>query len=164
MGLRFRKSAKIGPFRVTASKSGISYSVGTKGYRVTKTANGKIRQTASIPGTGISYVTEKSISKKNKTNKINTTPITFTDKKQKILMPIEKTTSQKILVCLGGGFGLHYFLNKRYMIGFLYLATGGLLYMGWIVDIIKAFTNKPYLFEFYKKQMIAEEKDQLTQK
>lgn len=55
MGFRFRKSKKIGPFRITASKSGVSYSVGGKGYRLTKQANGKVRQTYSIPGTGISY-------------------------------------------------------------------------------------------------------------
>ena len=55
MVFRFRKSVKIGPFRVTLSKSGISYSTGVKGLRVTKTASGAVRTTASIPGTGISY-------------------------------------------------------------------------------------------------------------
>lgn len=60
MGFRFRKSMKIGPFRVTLSKSGISYSAGVKGLRVTKTASGAVRTTASIPGTGISYVKQAS--------------------------------------------------------------------------------------------------------
>lgn len=55
MGFRFRKSVKLGPFRVTFSKSGVSYSAGVKGLRVTKTASGAVRTTASIPGTGISY-------------------------------------------------------------------------------------------------------------
>lgn len=68
MGLRFRKSIKAGPVRINLSKSGVGYSVGTKGYRVTKTANGRIRKTASIPGTGISHVTETSIKKKDKTD------------------------------------------------------------------------------------------------
>lgn len=64
MGFRFRKSIKLpGGFRVNASKSGIGYSWGTKGFRVTKTAKGTTRTTASIPGTGISYVQE---SKKQK--------------------------------------------------------------------------------------------------
>lgn len=59
MGFRFRKSINLGKgFRINFSKSGIGYSLGTKGYRITKTANGKIRQTFSIPGTGISYVEE----------------------------------------------------------------------------------------------------------
>ena len=60
MGLRFRKSLKLGPFRATLSKSGVSTSVGVKGYRVTKLANGKTMKTASIPGTGVSHVTVES--------------------------------------------------------------------------------------------------------
>ena len=60
MGFRFRKSLNFGPFRINFSKSGIGYSFGGKGFRVTKTATGKTRTTASIPGTGISYVKETS--------------------------------------------------------------------------------------------------------
>lgn len=60
MGFRFRKSVNFGPLRVNLSKSGVGYSVGGKGFRVTKKANGGIRTTASIPGTGISYVKETS--------------------------------------------------------------------------------------------------------
>lgn len=56
MGLRFRKSIKMGPARINFSKSGIGYSVGGKGFRATKKAGGGYRATASIPGTGISYV------------------------------------------------------------------------------------------------------------
>lgn len=56
MGFRFRKSFGNGPFRITVSKSGVGYSAGTKGFRVTKKAGGGTRTTASIPGTGISYV------------------------------------------------------------------------------------------------------------
>lgn len=55
MGLRFRKSVKFGPFRASLSKSGISYSAGVKGMRITRKAGGGYRTTASIPGTGISY-------------------------------------------------------------------------------------------------------------
>lgn len=58
MGFRFRKTKKIGPFSFTLSKSGISASVGVPGLRVTKTAAGNVRTTASIPGTGISYSKE----------------------------------------------------------------------------------------------------------
>lgn len=56
MGTRYKKSIKAGPLRVNLSKSGIGYSVGTKGFRYTKKAGGGTRTTASIPGTGISYV------------------------------------------------------------------------------------------------------------
>ena len=64
MGFRFRKSFSIGPLRITLSKSGISYSFGTKGYRHTELSNGNSRDTFSIPNTGISYVSEKSKKKK----------------------------------------------------------------------------------------------------
>ncbi len=57
MGWRFRKSINLGfGFRINLSKTGIGYSWGFPGYRVTKTANGGNRITYSIPGTGISYV------------------------------------------------------------------------------------------------------------
>lgn len=59
MGFRFRKSKNIGPLRLTLSKKGIGASVGVKGFRVTKTASGRTRTTASVPGTGLSYVTER---------------------------------------------------------------------------------------------------------
>lgn len=59
MGFRYRKSINLGGgFRINLSKSGIGYSWGVKGYRVTKTAKGTTRRTVSIPGTGISYVHE----------------------------------------------------------------------------------------------------------
>ena len=64
MGIRFRKSVNVGPLRINLSKSGIGYSVGTKHYRVTKTANGRIRKTANLGG-GINYVKEESIKKKS---------------------------------------------------------------------------------------------------
>lgn len=69
MGFRFRKSVKAGPFRINFSKSGIGYSVGGKGFRYTKKANGGTRTTYSIPGTGISYVEETGAKKKSRTKK-----------------------------------------------------------------------------------------------
>ena len=61
MGFRFRKSVNLGGgFRANFSKSGAGFSWGTKGFRVTKKANGGTRTTFSIPGTGISHVSDKS--------------------------------------------------------------------------------------------------------
>lgn len=61
MGLRMRKSVNLGcGFRVNVSKSGIGYSWGIPGYRITKTSKGNTRKTYSIPGTGLSYVDETS--------------------------------------------------------------------------------------------------------
>lgn len=60
MGMRYRKSFKLGPLRINLSKSGVGYSVGNKFYRVTKKANGGMRTTATLPGTGISDVKDYS--------------------------------------------------------------------------------------------------------
>ena len=66
MGFRFRKSFKVGPMRVNFSKSGMGYSFGTKGARITKMANGRTRRTVGIPGTGISHVSESKHRRKRK--------------------------------------------------------------------------------------------------
>ena len=56
MGFRYRKSVNLGKgFRVNMSKSGPGFSWGGKGFRLTRTANGNIRGTLSLPGTGMSY-------------------------------------------------------------------------------------------------------------
>jgi hypothetical protein len=73
MGWRYRKSKKIGGFRINFSKSGIGYSYGAKGARITKMANGRTRTTISIPETGISYVSERGRRKK----KTSQQPLTF---------------------------------------------------------------------------------------
>lgn len=60
MGWRFRKSFSCGlGFRINISKSGVGYSWGAPGYRITHEANGGIRKTYSIPGSGLSYVEEE---------------------------------------------------------------------------------------------------------
>ena len=68
MSIRFRKSFGKGPFRITLSKSGIGYSVGCKGARLTKKAKGGTRTTLSIPGTGISYVKDSKKPEERKRN------------------------------------------------------------------------------------------------
>lgn len=65
MGLKFRKTFKAGPIRMTVSKSGIGFSAGVKGARITKPAKGKARATVGIPGTGLSY--SKTVGGKKKT-------------------------------------------------------------------------------------------------
>ena len=54
MGWGFRRSINLGPLRVNLSKSGIGYSVGTRGFRVGKDARGRKYRSISIPHTGIS--------------------------------------------------------------------------------------------------------------
>lgn len=80
MGLNFRKSIRVGKyFKINISKSGIGYSAGVKGARVTVGAKGRTTATIGVPGTGISYTqTIGGKRKKNSTNnKYNTAPSNF---------------------------------------------------------------------------------------
>ena len=71
MGFRFRKSINLGKgFKLNLSKSGVGYSWGVKGFRLTKTAKGKNQATVSLPGTGVSYVQDlDQLGKKKKSKK-----------------------------------------------------------------------------------------------
>ena len=53
MGWQIRRSKGFGPFRVTATKSGLSFSTGIPGLRVGVNTRGQVRRTFRIPGTGI---------------------------------------------------------------------------------------------------------------
>ena len=69
VGFRLRKSINLGGgFRINISKSGVGYSWGVPGYRITKTAKGSTRTTYSIPGTGLSYTEEHQKSGNKKGN------------------------------------------------------------------------------------------------
>jgi hypothetical protein len=71
MGFRFRKSVKIAPgVKINLSKSGGSLSLGTRGATVNIGSRG-VRSTYSIPGTGISYVTQTFADKNAKSNSSN---------------------------------------------------------------------------------------------
>ena len=123
MGFRFKKSIKAGPVRVNLSKSGVGYSVGWKGFRVTKKASGGVRTTASIPGTGVSYVKDSGGSQKQ----------TSVDK-------VHKPINPKVELCLClflGWAGAHKFYVGKMGMGILYLLTLGLFGFGWIIDTIK---------------------------
>ena len=55
MGLRFQKRIKILPgLRLNVSKTGISWTVGTRGASVTA-RDGKLTGNVGLPGTGLSY-------------------------------------------------------------------------------------------------------------
>lgn len=51
--VQFRKSKKIGPVRITASKKGLGISAGAGPVRISRGADGKVRRTVRAPGTGI---------------------------------------------------------------------------------------------------------------
>ena len=130
MGVRFRKSIKAGPVRVNLSKSGVGYSVGGKGFRVTKKANGGVRTTTSIPGTGISYVKDYGSGKRRSASN-NTTNS----------QEVSKTINPTVELCLClflGWMGAHKFYAGKTGMGILYLLTFGLFGIGWLVDIVKS--------------------------
>ena len=55
MGLRFQKRIKILPgLRLNVSKTGISWTAGTRGASVTA-RDGKLTGNVGVPGTGLSY-------------------------------------------------------------------------------------------------------------
>ena len=76
MGIRFRRSINLGGgFRVNISKTGIGYSWGVPGARISKTAAGRNRTTLSIPGTGLSYVKESGSTKRKNTSASRSSPV-----------------------------------------------------------------------------------------
>ncbi|MGK5553611.1 DUF4236 domain-containing protein [Actinomadura kijaniata] len=55
MGWSYRKSLKVGPFRINLSRRGVGHSVGGRGARYTRGADGRKHVTFRIPGTGLSW-------------------------------------------------------------------------------------------------------------
>lgn len=65
MGVKFRKSVNLGSgVRVNLSKKGVGVSVGNKYMRATKKAGGGSYSTFTAPGTGVSYRSKESSTKK----------------------------------------------------------------------------------------------------
>ena len=59
MGFRFRRSVKIAPgIRLNFGKKGISTTIGPRGAKMTFGKDG-VRQTVGLPGTGLSYTSNK---------------------------------------------------------------------------------------------------------
>jgi hypothetical protein len=71
---RFRKSFGRGPFRMTISKRGVSYSVGIPGVRYTVRANGDTQLTTGIPGTGYSVTRKLSSGTSGKRSSVKQDP------------------------------------------------------------------------------------------
>jgi len=55
---------------------------------------------------------------------------------------IKKQAITKFLLCLFLGLlGAHYFYERKFVFGILYLLTRGLFWVGWIFDCIRLFIN-----------------------
>ncbi|GGV07748.1 DUF4236 domain-containing protein [Actinomadura sp. LOL_016] len=55
MGWHYRKSIRLGPFRLNLSRAGAGHSVGARGARYTRSAHGRRYLTFRVPGTGLSW-------------------------------------------------------------------------------------------------------------
>jgi hypothetical protein len=133
MGMHFKKSVKIAPgVKLNVGKKSAGISVGGKYGGVSINSKTGARARVSAPGTGVSYST-----------KLNTA-----QKENQLLEFSETEYSPKskgiaLVLCLFWGIlGIHKFYVNRIGEGFLYLFTGGLFCIGWIVDIIKILSGK----------------------
>lgn len=115
---------------MTVSKSGIGFSAGVKGVRITKPAKGKAKATFGIPGTGLSY--SKSLGGKKKTADKKTAvkksaPKKTDPKKQQAAAPSELTGAdiEKSMGCLAAAGRWIFILVMAflaYLIGFKFRA------------------------------------------
>lgn len=75
----------------------------------------------------------------------------FSSSAQEIKKKIEKPKKEipednkcyLLLIIFLGAFGIHKFIRKRPIQGLLYLFTGGLFCIGWIIDIVKEYKKFP---------------------
>ena len=98
MGLRFRKTISLLPgVRLNVSKSGIGVSAGIPGLRGSINTSGRVTGTASIPGTGISYVkTKKIFGNKKKDTKETKTTKAKAETKSKAKTKTEKALEEEV--------------------------------------------------------------------
>lgn len=141
MGVRYRKSIKIAPgVKVNLGKKSASISVGGKGYRKTFSTTGRTTTSVGIPGSGLSYTTTSGGSS-------NSSHGASADSAADVSFHIRPAMADKnktvaLLLCIFlGYFGAHYFYAGRFGMGILYLCTFGLFGIGWIVDIVRIYTN-----------------------
>ena len=128
MGLKFRKSIKIAPgVKVNIGKKSAGVSIGGKYGGISMNTKTGTRARVSAPGTGISYTTKIGGASGKSSSSSNETDITEINVKVYL-----------VLTVLLGWLGIHRFYRRQYGIGLLYMLTGGIFFIGWIVDIINA--------------------------
>ena len=139
MGFRVNKRIKICKgVHVNIGKKGLSTSV--KVGNTTINSRGRV-STRIAPG--ISYTTNLNSSNNNKANNINYAVV---NKNNKYInkTPIEKDKVISIILCCIGFIGIggiHKFYEQKYLLGVVYLFTGGLFLIGTIIDLITLLSN-----------------------
>lgn len=128
MGLRFRKSVKLGKgLRLNLGKKGVGLSIGGKGATYSINSSGRRTSTVGIAGTGLSYSHTSSGKKSSGSGTTYTAP----------KPPMKKSKGMMIATIFLGFTGIQWFVSGRFGMGLLYLLTGGLCGIGWLVDIIR---------------------------
>ena len=128
MGLRFRKSVKLGKgLKLNLSKKGVGLSIGGKGARYSINSSGRRTSTIGIAGTGLSYSHTSGGKKSRSSGATHIAP----------KPPMKKSKGMMIATIFLGFSGIQWFASGRFGMGLLYLFTGGLFGIGWIVDIIR---------------------------
>lgn len=139
MGMRFRKSKKIAPgVRVNLNAKSASISIGPKGFKKTFSTSGRTTTTVGIPGTGLSYSTNKKMGAP--TAAASADPIV-----PEVAVPVrsQKSKGAALVLCvLLGYMGIHRFYVGKIGTGILWLLTLGCFGIGWIVDIVMLCCNK----------------------
>lgn len=156
MGTRFRKSIKVAPgIKLNVNKNSVSLTAGVKGYHKTINSKGTVTTSASIPGTGLSYVDTKTSKIRTSTSSPSGQTVDVgvgsvyipgsVEEMEEILANQSRYTKSNtvalVLCILLGYLGAHYFYTRRAGMGFLYLFTLGLFGIGWIVDIVRIATK-----------------------
>jgi len=141
MGLRFRKSKKILPgVRLNLSAKSASVSFGVPGLRHTISTTGRRTTTVGIPGSGLSY--SETTGTRSSSASADSVGI-FTPARDRQIS--QKSKGVALLLCLFiGFFGAHRFYVGKTGTGVLWLLTGGMLGIGWIVDIFTVILNNFY--------------------
>ena len=138
MGLNFRKSIKVGKgTRLNLGKKSAGMSFGGKHGGVSFNSKSGARARVSIPGTGISYTTKIGGSSKKKSTK-KTTSASQSSAPMTTQVEVNAKTYWYLTLFLGW-LGIHRFYRRSIGMGFLYMFTYGLFFIGWIYDIIVAY-------------------------
>ena len=100
MGLRLFRRIKIAPgITLNLSKSGLSASAGVRGARVTLGPRG-VRRTVGIPGTGISYTENSSLSGSSRKRRSSTRPTD--DEAHQLVTSLSGCISTAIMIAIVG--------------------------------------------------------------
>ena len=131
MGMKFRKSVKLAPgVKLNIGKKSVGVSFGNKYGGISMNSRTGTKARVSAPGTGLSYTTKVGNSKSSGLSNASST--TAHDD----IAPTKNKTVALLLAVFLGPLGAHRFYVGKMGTGILWLFSGGVFGIGWIVDIV----------------------------